>query len=115
MHINRTSLTRYQQGNKMKTTTATNAQSPAACGWATMTTVLKCGLLALALAFGLGAYGQTITTTTNFSANTAVPDAVPSGFASPQIVSTPLAYSSGLKVSLKLTGSWIGDLYCYLT
>ncbi len=99
----------------MKTTTATNAQSPAACGWATMTTVLKCGLLALALAFGLGAYGQTITTTTNFSVNTAVPDAVPSGLASTKIVSTPIAYISGLKVSLKLTGTWNGDLYCYLT
>src|SRR6266851_9184815 len=97
------------------TTTATNAQSPAACGWATMTTVLKCGLLALALASGLGAYGQTITTTTNFSVNAAIPDAVPSGLASSKIVSTPIAYISGLKVSLKLTGTWNGDLYCFLT
>src|SRR6266478_22282 len=115
MHSNRTNQTRYQQGNKMKTTTATNAQSPAACGWATMTTVLKCGLLALALASGLGAYGQTMTTTTNFSVNAAIPDAVPSGLASAKIVSTPIAYISGLKVSLKLTGTWNGDLYCYLT
>ena len=38
-----------------------------------------------------------------------------SGVASSEIVSTPIAYITGLKVSLKLTGTWNGDLYCFLT
>src|ERR1044071_1575068 len=115
MRIKTTILTRYLTRNKMKTTQATNAQSSAVYGWATMTTVLRCGLLALALVLGLGAYGQTTTTTTNFSVNAPIPDALPSGLASSKVVSTPIAYISGLKVSLKLTGTWNGDLYCYLT
>src|SRR6266851_2341211 len=72
-------------------------------------------LLALALAGGLSASAQTTTTTTNFNVGIGVPDDQPSGVASAQTVSTPIAYVTGLKVSLKLTGTWNGDLYCYLT
>src|SRR5216684_1741704 len=72
-------------------------------------------LLALALIGGLSASAQTTTTTTNFNVGIGVPDDEPSGLASAKTVSTPIAYMSGLKVSLKLSGTWNGDLYCYLT
>src|SRR6266851_4555752 len=72
-------------------------------------------LLALALAGGLSASAQTTTTTTNFNVGIGVPDDQPSGVASAQTVSTPIAYVTGLKVSLKLSGTWNGDLFCYLT
>src|SRR5437899_1929091 len=72
-------------------------------------------LLALALATGLTASAQTITTLTNFNVGTMIPDASPSGVASAKIVSTPITYLTGVKVSLKASGTFNGDLYCYLT
>ncbi len=101
----------------MKTTTHIRAPSPApqSRGWLTLRTVLKSGLLAFALAIGLRVSGQTTTTTTNFSVNMGVPDAVSSGLASTKTVATPITYISGLKVSVKLSGTWNGDIYCYLT
>src|SRR5258708_10132249 len=72
-------------------------------------------LLAIALASGLSASAQTTTTTTNFLVAAGIPDASPSGLASARIVSTPIAYVTGLKVSLKLSGTFNGDMFCYLT
>src|SRR2546425_13325656 len=99
----------------MRTTIQTHSQYPGAYGRAKLLTLIKSGLLALALACGVAASAQTVTTTTNFSVGMAVPDDMLSGVASSEIVSTPIAYITGLKVSLKLTGTWNGDLYCYLT
>src|SRR4051794_16065122 len=75
---------------------------------------LKAGLLALALASGLAASAQTSTTSTNFTVGAMVPDDDASGLASTKIVSTPIAYVTGLKVNLKLSGTFNGDVYCYL-
>ncbi len=44
-----------------------------------------------------------------------VPDDDPSGLASAVTVSTPVVSVTGLKVSLKLSGTWNGDVFCYLT
>ena len=101
----------------MKTTTHIRAPSrvPQSRDGLTVRSVLKSGLLAFALVFGLRVSGQTTTTATNFSVNMAVPDALPSGLASSKIVATPITYISGLKVSVKLNGTWNGDIYCYLT
>ena len=93
----------------MTTKTQTHCQSPVRF------TLIKSGLLALGLICGLAASAQTMTTTTNFTVGTAVPDDVMSGVASAQNISTPISYISGLKVSLKMSGTWNGDLFCYLT
>src|SRR5262249_32630832 len=75
---------------------------------------LRTGLLAIALASGLSASAQTITTSTNFTVGATVPDADASGLASAKIVSTPIASITGIKVNLKLSGTFNGDVYCYL-
>src|ERR1043165_3914925 len=99
----------------MKETTQTHGQSPARQGRSGIFNLLHSGLLALALLCGLSASAQTITTTTNFTVNGVVPDGDPSGRASATNVSTPVVYITGLKVNLKLSGTFNGDLYCYLT
>jgi subtilisin-like proprotein convertase family protein len=71
-------------------------------------------LLALSLSAGLTASAQT-TTLTNFPVGTMIPDDDPSGLASAQTVSTPITYLTGVKVTLKVSGTFNGDLYCYLT
>jgi subtilisin-like proprotein convertase family protein len=75
---------------------------------------IRSGLLALALASGLSASAQTTTTTTNFTVGTTVPDNDVSGLASAKIISTPIAYVTSLKVNLKLSGTFNGNLYAYL-
>src|SRR5262245_13685009 len=77
---------------------------------------IKSGLLALALASGLSASAQTITTSTNFdlSPGIAVPDDNTSGLASAKTISTPISYITKVKVNLKLSGTFNGDIYCYL-
>src|SRR5258705_11019749 len=75
---------------------------------------IKTGLVALALAFGLTASAQTTTTSTNFTVGATVPDYDLSGLASAKAVSTPIAYVTGLKVNVKLSGTFNSDLYCYL-
>src|SRR5690349_2648115 len=75
---------------------------------------LKASLLALTLASGLSASAQTTTTSTNFTVGATVPDDDPSGVASAKIVSTPIAYVTKVKVNLKLSGTFNGDIYCYL-
>src|SRR5678816_3038252 len=57
---------------------------------------------------------RTFTTTTNFTVETMVPDADASGLASVQTISTPITNLTGLRVALKVSGTWTGDLYCYL-
>jgi subtilisin-like proprotein convertase family protein len=75
---------------------------------------LKFCLTLTALAWGLIASAQTVTTATNFTVEAMVPDADASGLASVQTVSTPITNLTGLKVALKISGSWSGDLYCFL-
>ena len=76
--------------------------------------IIQTVLLALALATGLTASAQT-TTLTNFPVGMMIPDDSPAGLASAKIVSTPITYLTGLKVTLKVSGTFNGDLYCYLT
>src|SRR6266478_6079645 len=75
---------------------------------------IKTGLLALTLASGLTASAQTSVTSTNFTVGATIPDYDPSGLASAKIVATPIAYVTGLKVNVKLSGTFNGDMYCYL-
>ena len=75
---------------------------------------IKSGLLVLTLAFALSSSAQTITTSTNFIVGATVPDADLSGMASAKIVSTPISYVTKVKVNVKLTGTFNGDIYCYL-
>ncbi len=67
-----------------------------------------------ALAWGLTASAQTFTTTTNFMVKAMVPDADACGLASVQTISTPITHLTSLKVALKISGTWNGDLYCVL-
>ena len=78
-------------------------------------TPLKSVLPALALCCALAASAQTSTTTTNFTDGRTIPDASASGLASTKYVSTPIASITDLNVTLKITGTFNGDLYAYLT
>ena len=80
-----------------------------------LSSLLKSCLTLTALAWGLAASAQTFTTTTNFTVEAMVPDSDASGLASVQTVSTPITSLTNLKVSLKVSGTWSGDLYCFLT
>src|SRR2546426_4477645 len=94
--------------------TRTNLHTVARHPSAALPTQIKSGLLALALASGLSASAQTITTTTNFTVGATVTDDDPSGLASAKTVSTPIAYVTGLKANLKLSGTFNGVIYAYL-
>ena len=80
-----------------------------------LSSLLKRCLMGTALAWGLTAAAQPITMTTNFMVGAMVPDGDMSGLASVQTISTPISNLTDLKVSLKLSGTWNGDLYCFLT
>src|SRR5439155_21511225 len=80
-----------------------------------MSNLVKSALLALALTFGLRVSAQTVTTTNTVTVAAAIPDGSSAGVASATNVSTPVVYMTGLKVNLKLTGTFNGDIYCYLT
>src|ERR1051326_4514026 len=68
------------------------------------------------LAAGLaGAVAASAQTTTNFPVATAIPDGSTPGLASFKAVSTPITSITNLKVTLKISGTYNGDLYCYLT
>ena len=79
-----------------------------------LSSLLKFCLTLTALAWGLTASAQPFTTTTNFAVMAMVPDADASGLASVQTVSTPITNLTGLKVAVKVSGTWNGDLYCFL-
>jgi len=81
----------------------------------TLSPLLKRCMIGTALAWGLIAAAQPTTTTTNFIIGATVPDGDVSGMASVQTISTPITNLTNLKVSLKLSGTWSGDLYCFLT
>src|SRR5437016_1418647 len=95
--------------------TRTNMQTVTRHSLAALLNPIRWGLLALALASGLPAPAQTSTTTTNFTVGATVPDDDASGLASTKIISTPIAYVTGLKVNLKLSGTFNGDIYAYLS
>jgi subtilisin-like proprotein convertase family protein len=67
-----------------------------------------------ALAWGLAASAQTFTTTTNFTVDAMIPDGDASGLASVQTISTPITNLTDMRVALKVSGTWTGDLYCFL-
>src|SRR6266536_2077218 len=77
--------------------------------------LLQSTMAALALTCGFTASAQTVTSTTNFVVDRAIPDGNLSGLASAKIISTPVVYATDVNVTLKLTGTFNGDLYCYLT
>ncbi len=52
---------------------------------------------------------------TNWPIGQLIPDGDPSGVASVQSISTPITSITDLKVTLRVSGTWNGDLYCYLT
>jgi subtilisin-like proprotein convertase family protein len=81
----------------------------------TSSNLLKVCLTTAALALGLAASAQPITTTTNFTIGAMIPDGDPSGLASVQTISSSITSMTGLKVTVKLSGPWNGDLYCFLT
>src|SRR5437773_10879359 len=83
-------------------------------GWAGIHKVLKCILPALVCAGGLTTSAQTIITTTNFVVGRTVPDGSASGLASATNVSTPIVSVTEVKVNLKISGTYNGDLHCYL-
>ena len=76
--------------------------------------MLKLCLTSTALAWSLAASADTFTTTTNFTVDTMIPDANASGLANVQTISTPITNLTGLRVALKVSGTWNGDLYCFL-
>src|ERR1043166_8059908 len=77
--------------------------------------LLQAGWLALTLVCGPAALAQTVTSTTNFLVGSTVPDGNLSGLVSAKTISTPVVYATDVNVTLKLTGTFNGDLYCYLT
>ena len=79
-----------------------------------LSNVLKFCLTLTALSWGLTASAQTFTTTTNFTVEAMVPDGDASGLASVQTISTPIINLTALRVALKVSGTWSGDLYCFL-
>lgn len=80
-----------------------------------LSNLLKPCMTLMAVAWGIAASAQTVTTTTNFTVGAIVPDGNASGLASAQIISTPITSVTDLKVTLKVSGTWSGDLYCFLT
>src|ERR1041384_3568525 len=98
----------------MKATTRNRIQSGAPPGGASVKRLLKSALLAFALACAATISAQTTITTTNFSVGTTIPDGSASGLVSAKTVSTPVVSITGLKVALNVSGTYNGDLYCYL-
>jgi hypothetical protein len=81
---------------------------------AARSSLLKLCLTGTALVWGLTASAQTFTTSTNFTVDAIIPDGDTSGLASVQTISTPITNLTGLRVALKVSGTWNGDLYCFL-
>src|ERR1041384_4121029 len=80
----------------------------------TIKLMLQTPLLAFALLCSLAVSAQTVTTTTNFSPGAYIPDASAAGLADTRIINTPITFVTGLKVTLKISGTFDGDLYCWL-
>jgi subtilisin-like proprotein convertase family protein len=95
----------------MKQSTKSNRarQAPTA-----LSSLKKLCLTSIALAWGLAASAQTFITTTNFPVYAMVPDGDASGLASVQTISTPITNLTDMRVALKVSGTWTGDLYCFL-
>jgi subtilisin-like proprotein convertase family protein len=102
-------------GTRIKNMKQSTKENRARRQSAALSTSLKLLLTGTALAWGLTASAQTFTTSTNFTLNAIIPDGDISGVASAQIISTPITNVTDLKVTLKLSGTWSGDLYCFLT
>jgi subtilisin-like proprotein convertase family protein len=101
---------------KKRNMNQSNKQNRAHQAPTALSSLLKFCLTLAALAWGVAASAQIFTTTTtNFTVGAMVPDGYVSGMASVQTISTPITNLTDLKVSLKLSGTWNGDLYCFLT
>ena len=100
---------------KIKSMSQSTEQNRARRESTALSSLLKLCLTAAALALGLTASAQPVTTTMNFAVGAMVPDGDMSGLASVQTISTPITNLTDLKVTLKLSGTWNGDLYCFLT
>jgi subtilisin-like proprotein convertase family protein len=70
-------------------------------------------LLLWSLALTVSASAQ-VTTSTNFTVGAAIPDGATVGLASFKTVATPITSISDLEVTLKINGTYNGDLYCHL-
>ena len=81
---------------------------------AARSSLLKRYLTGTALAWVLTASAQTFTTSTNFMVDAIIPDGDKSGLVSAQTISTAITNLTGLRVALKVSGTWNGDLYCFL-
>lgn len=77
--------------------------------------VPKSMLLALALLCGLTASAQTVTSNYTITVNGAIPDASASGRASVTNISSRITSITDVNVTLKINGTYNGDLYAYLT
>ena len=79
-----------------------------------LSSLLKLCLTLTAPAWALAASAQNFIMTTNFTVDAMIPDGDASGLASVQTISTPITNLTGLRVALKVSGTWSGDLYCFL-
>jgi hypothetical protein len=79
-----------------------------------LSSLLKLCLTLTTPAWALAASAQNFITTTNFTVDAMIPDGDASGLANVQTVSTPITNLTGLRVALKVSGTWNGDLYCFL-
>ncbi|MDB6032602.1 MAG: uncharacterized protein JWM16_2940, partial [Verrucomicrobiales bacterium] len=71
-------------------------------------------LLSLATLATAAAMAQTVTTSTNFPVGLGISDGSAVGIASFKSVTTPVRFITGLQVGVKISGTFNGDLYCYL-
>ena len=71
--------------------------------------------LLLGLLLAPGAWGQTITYSTNYSIGLGIPDNDFSGLASTKTFSTTITALTDLNVFINVSGTYNGDLYAYLT
>ena len=71
--------------------------------------------LLLGLLLATGAWGQTITYSTNYSIGIGIPDNDFSGMASVKTLTTTITALTDLNVFLNVSGTFNGDLYAYLT
>ena len=62
-----------------------------------------------------GAWGQSITYSTNYSIGIGIPDNDVSGLASTKTLTTTITALTDLNVFLNISGTYNGDLYAYLT
>ena len=76
---------------------------------------MKLAAIVTGMMLAVGAWGQSTTTTTNYTIGLAIPDNNFSGLASTKTFSSPITALTDLNVFLNISGTYNGDLYAYLT